>query len=134
MDEGWIETEFDVRYAETDAMGVVYYANYFVWFEVARGAYCKHHGIDYQAIEKTGSLMAVVDASCRFRAPARYGDTICVRARITEQKRATVSVQYEIYNAVTGQMLATGHTRHMWVNGSGRPVRTPESLKGLLGA
>jgi len=131
----WIETEpFEVRYAETDAMGIVYYANYFVWFEVARGAFCRVYGIDYQAIERGGTPLAVVEAYCRYRAPARYGDRVLVRVQLTEFKRSTMRFDYEILNADTRQRLAEGWTRHMWVTREGRPARCPESIRARLEA
>jgi acyl-CoA thioester hydrolase len=129
----WIETEpFEVRYAETDAMGVVYYANYFVWFEVARGAFCRVYGIDYQSIERDGTPLAVVEAYCRYRAPARYGDRITVRVRLTELKRSLMRFDYEILNADTRQLLAEGWTRHAWITREGKPTACPESIRNRL--
>lgn len=125
----WIETELDVRYAETDAMGVVYYANYFVWFEVGRGAFCACYGINYQQIEEDGTPLAVVDAHCRYKLPARYGDRVKVRTRLTELGRSTMRFEYEILNMDSGALLAEGTTRHVWVNRQGRPVSMPESLR-----
>ena len=89
----WIETApFEVRYAETDAMGVVYYANYLVWFEAARGAFCRAYDVDYVALETNGTPLAVVEAYCRYRAPARYGDTVITRVRLTELKGSSNAV------------------------------------------
>ena len=94
----WIETQpFEVRYAETDAMGIVYYANYLVWFEVARGAFCQAYGIDYQAVEQDGTPLAVVEAYCRYRSPARYGDRVIVRVRLTELKGSTMRFEYQTH-------------------------------------
>lgn len=128
----WIETEFDVRYAETDAMGVVYYANYLVWFEVGRGAFCANYGINYQQIEEDGTPLAVVDAYCRYKAPARYGDRVAVRTRLTELGRSTMRFEYEVVNSVSGVLLAEGTTRHVWINRQGRPVSMPESLRAKI--
>ncbi len=125
----WIETEpFEVRYAETDAMGVVYYANYFVWFEVARGAFCRAYGIDYQAIEQSGTPLAVVEACCRYRAPARYGERVLVRVRLTELRRSLMRFEYAILNADTRQLLAEGWTRHAWITHEGKPTRCPATI------
>ncbi|MCS7272655.1 MAG: acyl-CoA thioesterase [Fimbriimonadales bacterium] len=122
----WIETApFEVRYAETDAMGVVYYANYLVWFEVARGAFCQHYDIDYNAIERAGTPLAVVEAYCRYRAPARYGDRIVVRVRLSELKGSSMRFEYEVLNAHTRQLLAEGWTRHVWITREGKPTRCP---------
>jgi YbgC/YbaW family acyl-CoA thioester hydrolase len=81
------ETRFRVRYAETDKMGVVYYANYFVWMEVGRTDYCKTVGFNYREMERDDANMAVADASCRYIAPARYDDEILVRTSIEKLNR-----------------------------------------------
>jgi len=128
----WIETELEVRYAETDAMGVVYYANYFVWFEVSRGAFCAHYGINYQQIEEDGTPLAVVEAHCKYKSPARYGDRVVVRVRLVELGRSTMRFEYEILNAATRLLLAEGFTRHVWINRQGRPVSMPESLRARI--
>ncbi len=125
----WIETApFEVRYAETDAMGVVYYANYFVWFEVARGAFCQAYGINYQAIEDSGTPLAVVEAHCRYRAPARYGDRIITRVRLTDLTGSTLRFEYQVVNAEDRRLLAEGWTRHVWVTRDGKPTRCPQVI------
>ncbi len=125
----WIETApFEVRYAETDAMGVVYYANYFVWFEVARGALCQAYGINYQAIEDSGTPLAVVEAHCRYRAPARYGDRIITRVRLTDLTGSTLRFEYQVVNADDRRLLAEGWTRHVWITREGKPTRCPQVI------
>ncbi|MCW5933072.1 MAG: acyl-CoA thioesterase [Fimbriimonadia bacterium] len=129
----WIETApYPVRYAETDAMGVVYYANYYVWFEVARGAFCDRYGINYQQIEEDGTPLAVVDAYCRYKMPARFGMRVIARVQLTELGRSAMRFQYEILDSETRSLLAEGWTRHVWINQQGKPVSAPAGLKEKL--
>ncbi len=129
----WIETApFEVRYAETDAMGIVYYANYLVWFEVARGAFCQAYGINYQAIEDSGTPLAVVEAYCRYRAPARYGDRVVTRVRLTQMSGSTMRFEYQIVHADDRRLLAEGWTRHVWITREGKPTRCPEPIRSKV--
>lgn len=118
-----------VRYQETDNMGVVYYANYFVWFEVARTEMLRGAGISYSAIEDGGAFMMVVSASCRYRHPARYDDEIVVEARITDMRNTSMKFSYDLY--VGDRLIATGETAHVFTDKSGKPVRIPESIKNI---
>jgi acyl-CoA thioester hydrolase len=120
------ETRFRVRYAETDKMGVVYYANYFVWMEIGRTDYCKSVGFSYREMEKDHANMAVADASCRYIAPARYDDEILVRTTIDRLNRRLISFDYEILNSETGEKLAEGKTLHITVDKEGRKCMIPE--------
>ncbi len=105
-------TTLRVRYAETDQMGVVYYAQYFVWFEVARAELLRHQGWSYRDMEASGVILPVIEAHCEYRRPARYDDEVEVRAdgRLTSPVR--MEFQYEV--VVTGQpgVVATGRTCH----------------------
>ena len=83
------EQEIRVRYAETDQMGVAYYANYLVWMEVARVEHCRALGFDYRDMEREGgAFLAVTEASCRYRSPARYDDEVVVEEEVTVQEAA----------------------------------------------
>ena len=126
------ETRFRVRYAETDKMGVVYYANYFIWMEVGRTDYCKTVGFSYRDMEKDDANMAVADATCRYIAPARYDDEILVRTSIERLSRRLVTFAYSISNAVTGQLLAEGKTVHITVSKDGKTCSIPERYYVLL--
>src|SRR5207253_6881706 len=89
------ESQVRVRYAETDQMGVSYYANYFVWFEVGRNQHCIECGFSYRDMEKeTGLYLIVADARCRYKTPARYEDEIIIKTRINELTRRTVRFNY----------------------------------------
>src|SRR5207244_13123482 len=91
-----VETTLRVRYSETDQMGVVYYANYLVWFEVARGAFCRARGLDYRHVQRDGLSLPVLEAHCRYLAPALYDDEILVRTWVTESRRRLLRMQYEV--------------------------------------
>jgi acyl-CoA thioester hydrolase len=132
--EHYCETRFRVRYAETDKMGVVYYANYFVWMEIGRTDYCKSAGFSYRDMEKEDANMAVVDASCRYIAPARYDDEILVRTTIERLNRRLITFAYSISNAETGEALAEGKTVHITVDKHGRKGSIPEKYLVLLRA
>jgi acyl-CoA thioester hydrolase len=126
------ETRLRVRYAETDQMGVVYYANYFIWMEIGRTDYCKTVGFSYRDMEEEGANMAAVDASCRYIAPARYDDEILVRTTVERLNRRLITFAYSISNAVTGETLAEGQTVHITINKEGRKCSIPEKYLALL--
>jgi acyl-CoA thioester hydrolase len=124
-----VKTSFRVRYAETDAMGVVYHTNYIVWFEVGRGEYMRQRGGDYAEVEREGCFFAVSEVYCRYVAPARYGDLVTVRTWIEEVKSRGLTFVYEVVMAETGQTLVTGWTRHVCVDRQGRVRAIPEWLR-----
>src|SRR5512136_947375 len=102
----YVETVINVRYAETDQMGIVYYANYLVWFEVGRVAWCKAKGFHYGEMEsKDGRFMMVAEASCRYKAPAHFEDDIVVRTAIAHATDKVIRFQYEIRRKNTWQLL-----------------------------
>lgn len=128
------ETRLRVRYAETDQMGVVYYANHYIWMEVARVDLCKACGFDYRDMEqKDGIFMAVAESACRYRAPAHFDDEIVIKAWIEAANARTVTIQYEMRLAGTEPVLATGHTRHVFVNREMRKTRLPEKYFKMFG-
>ena len=126
------ESRVRVRYAETDQMGVAYYANYLVWFEVGRSQYCNDCGFSYRDMEReTGLFMIVAEARCRYRTPARYEDDLIIRTRITEFSRRTVRFGYEI-ERTDGASVAVGETLHVLMNAQGRASSFPEKYLLLL--
>src|SRR5438105_1450573 len=103
----WFETLLRVRYAETDKMGVVYYGNYFTWFEIGRADLCRQCGFIYRDMElERDAYLMVVNAECRYRRPARYDDDIRFRTRISSMQRRKLSFDYEVVHAATGELLA----------------------------
>jgi acyl-CoA thioester hydrolase len=126
------ESKVRVRYAETDQMGVAYYANYLVWFEVGRSQYCNDRGFSYRDMEReTGLFMIVAEAHCRYRTPARYEDELLVRTRVLELSRRTLRFGYEIARD-DGAAIATGETLHVLITKEGRLSSMPEKYLSLL--
>ncbi len=128
------ETHIRVRYAETDQMGVVYYANYLVWMEVGRVDLCRVCGFNYRDMEREdGILLAVAEANCRYRAPARFDDEVIVRTWIEEAGSRMVHFAYEMRLAAGGRKLAEGYTRHIFLTRELRPTRLPRKYFSLFG-
>ena len=128
------ETRLRVRYAETDQMGVVYYANHYVWMEVGRVELCKACGFNYRDMEnQDGIFLVVAESACRYRAPAHFDDEVIVKAWIEEANTRTVIFQYEMRLAEGDRILATGHTRHVYVNREMHKTRLPEKYHALFG-
>ena len=121
------EARVRVRYAETDQMGVVYHANYLVWFEVGRTEHMRSLGLDYKEMEREGCGIAVVEATCRYRAPARYDDELTVRTRVTGARGPVVKFGYEVVRVADGTVLCTGETVHVVVGPDMKKRAMPES-------
>jgi len=126
-----VETTFRVRYAETDAMGIVYHANYLVWFEVGRGEYFRAMGQDYGEWEQHGYLLPVSEAYACYHAPARYAELVTVRTWLDKLRSRSVTLGYEVRSAATQQCLVTGWTKHICVDREGRVRRLPENMLGF---
>lgn len=119
-----------VRYAETDQMGVAYYANYFVWFEVARTDWLLAAGLTYRDMEAEGVLLPVIDARCEYKSPARYDDALAVTAVARIVSPARLAFDYEITGPAA--LVAVGSTVHATMDRSGRPIRLPARIKELI--
>jgi acyl-CoA thioester hydrolase len=129
----WHETSLRVRYAETDRMGVVYHANYLVWFEIGRTEFCRARGFAYRDMEENGNAFLVVAESyCRYKAPAYYDDELIVRTHITELRRRSLRFGYEIIRLADGQIIAEGETGHVVTDPSGRVITLPETYRQFL--
>lgn len=126
------EIEFLVRYAETDQMQVVYHANYLVWCEMGRTDLIRRLAGSYAEMEKQGVALAVVDATLRYHAAARYEDRIRVRTVLTEARSRTVTFGYTIENANNGALLVTATTKLASINGEGRLVAMPAHIRLTL--
>lgn len=126
----FVETTLHVRYAETDQMGVVYYANYLVWFEVGRSAWCRAKGFQYAEMESSsGCYLMVAEASCRYKAPAHFEDDIVIRTALAKATDRILRYRYEICNRHSGRLLATGETAHVFTNPDHRPTRLPHAYR-----
>jgi acyl-CoA thioester hydrolase len=121
-----------VRYAETDQMGVVYYANYFVWFEVGRTDWLRDTGSNYRAMEESGIQLPVIAAHCEYRQAARYDDELDIRTKAQRLSPVRIQFDYEIVRRADAMLLATGHTVHAAIDRQGRPTRMPDGVKDLL--
>ncbi|MGQ0732674.1 MAG: acyl-CoA thioesterase [Acidobacteriota bacterium] len=121
-----------VRYAETDKMGIVYYAHYLVWFEVGRTDWLRETGLTYRAMEEDGLGLPVIEAHCDYRAAARYDDELEVRTRARVVSPVRLAFEYDIIRRSDGVRLATGHTVHATVDRAGRPVRLPARVRDML--
>lgn len=126
------EITFHVRYAETDQMGVAHHTAYLVWFEEGRSDYMRARGASYQAFEREGFFLPVVECYARYVAPARYDRRVTVRTWVSELKSRSLTFEYEVVDTETGEVLATGFTRHLCTDRTGRPRRIPESWRAKL--
>jgi acyl-CoA thioester hydrolase len=128
-----IEITLRVRYAETDAMGVVHHASYIVWLEQGRTELLRACGTSYRAIEASGLFVVLTDLQARYLAPARYDDIVAVRVRLDGLRSRGLSFAYELRLAESGTQLLTARTDHIFVaRATGRPTRAPAELMGLL--
>ena len=135
-----IRTTLRVRYAETDQMGVVYYANYFVWCEIGRVEFFRQIGHDYKRLEMEDDChLPVVEASCRYRSPARYDDEVCIETRVTLLRGAVIKFGYRLLR-VEGEserLLAEAETIHVSVDKQMQKRNLPDryalAIRGTMG-
>ncbi|HET9797605.1 MAG TPA: thioesterase family protein [Gemmatimonadaceae bacterium] len=125
-------TELRVRYAETDRMGIVYYANYLIWCEVGRVEFMRALGGDYAALEARGFGLAVAEATVRYLAPARFDDRVRVETTLGAVRSRAVTFDYVISHAESGAPLATAYTALVSVDATGRPVALPTEFRTRL--
>ena len=125
------ESRFRVRYAETDQMGMVYYANYLIWMEVGRSDFCRECGFSYREMEREEhAYLTVAEANCRYLAPARYDDEVLVETELARVRSRVVEFSYRIKCGAT--LLADGRTVHVVIGTDGRPRVMPERYLELL--
>ena len=121
------ESRLRVRYAETDQMGVVYHANHFIWFEVGRVELLRQLGFSYKEMEQQDNcFIAVVDARCRYKAPARYDDEIIVRTWLKNIRESAIHFGYELVRVEDGSLLAEGETTHIVADAQMQKTSLPE--------
>jgi acyl-CoA thioester hydrolase len=121
-----------VRYAETDKMGVVYYANYLIWFEVGRTEWLRVTGATYRQLEAEGIVLPVIEAHCEYHRPLRYDDELDVRARATLLSPFRLRFDYDIVPVGAPEPSTTGWTEHCGVGSDGRPRRLPPLVRTLF--
>jgi acyl-CoA thioester hydrolase len=141
-----VPCQIRVIYGDTDKMGVVYYANYFRYFEAGRNEYLRARGVKYTEVEASGLMLPVIEAHCLYRKSARYDDLLTVETRITEIHRASLKFEYVIHrdpgvaegapHPVSGvgrqAAIATGFTLHVCLGAEGKPTRIPPHLAKQL--
>jgi acyl-CoA thioester hydrolase len=129
----WHEALLRVRYAETDKMGVVYHANYLIWFEIGRTEFCRARGFSYRDMEENeDAFLVVVESYCRYKAPAYYDDVLRVRTHITELRRRSLRFGYEIVRESDGTVIAEGETGHVVTDANGRVRSMPPGFAERL--
>lgn len=121
------EIKIRVRYAETDRMGLLHHANYFVYFEMGRTEFLRHKGMSYRDIEDSGHLLVIVEIGCKFKRPAYYDDLLTIRTTVARVTHVKIVHHYEVLR--DGVLLAEGHSTLACVDRDGKPQALPESLQ-----
>ena len=126
----FVDTVVNVRYAETDQMGIVYHANYLVWFEIGRVAWCRARGFRYADMESRDKhCLMVAEASCRYKSPAHFEDEIIVRTALGRANDRVIRFRYEVRRRGDNQLLATGETAHVVTGLNRQPSRLPDRYR-----
>ena len=139
------EHEIRVPYADVDQMGFVYYANYLVYFEMARAHLLRDAGFPYARLEQQGVMLPVIEAHCDYKKPANFDDLLVIISRCVELRGPRLRIEYEVVRRARGdqsheeccaeeELLMTGHTVHACMSPEGRVLRPPKELKGLVAA
>ena len=129
----WHETLLRVRYAETDKMGIVYYANYLIWFEIGRTEFCRARSFSYRDMEENeDAFLVVAESYCRYKAPAYYDDELFIRTHITQLRRRSLRFGYEIVRTSDSKVIAEGETGHVVTDSSGHVRSFPEGYAQRL--
>lgn len=128
----WHETRIRVRYAETDKMGMVYHANYLVWFEIGRTEYCRSRGFAYSEMEEGGVFLAVAESYCRYKLSAAYDDELIIRTHVAECRKRSLRFGYEIIRVIDKVVLAEGETTLVAIDSDNRVRSIPEQYREML--
>jgi acyl-CoA thioester hydrolase len=121
------DTTVRVRYAETDRMGLLHHANFFVYFEVGRTELLRARGVSYRDIEDAGHLLVIIDLGCKFKKPARYDDLLTIRTTVERVTHVKIVHKYQVLR--DGVLLAEGHSTLACVDREGRPQALPDVLR-----
>jgi acyl-CoA thioester hydrolase len=125
-------TQVRVTYAETDAMGMVYYARYLRWLEVGRTELMRSLGVAYKEMEDRGTFLPVSEVFCKYHVSARYDDILIIETTVDFLKRASIQFSYRILRESDETLLITGSTLHAFVNREGKIVKVPSALRAKL--
>ncbi|MBL7072429.1 MAG: acyl-CoA thioesterase [Candidatus Omnitrophica bacterium] len=124
-------TEFRVRYAETDQMGVVYYANYLIWFEVARTEFFRERGVEYKKLEDEENIyLPVVESYCRYKSPLKYDDVVTVHTKFASAGASRIMFEYSVSSG--DKVNAIGWTKHAFIDAQGKPVKVPSKVRKMF--
>ena len=134
MERGHGEARVRVRYAETDQMGVVYHANYLVWFEVGRVEFMRELGLEYRALEEEGAMIPVLEVTARYLAPAKYDDELLVRTTMAGVRGSILRFKYAVVRVGDEQLLCEGESVHMVVGRDMKRRAIPEPYAGQFAA
>ncbi len=126
------EYKFFVQYADTDKMGYVYYANYYVWFEAARTDFLRKAGYPYKVMEAEQIMLPVAESHCKHYAPAFFEDDIIIELWISELKNVSLKISYNVIRENDNKLLATGYTVHSSINNKGKLIRLPEKFINVI--
>ncbi|MFN3728748.1 MAG: acyl-CoA thioesterase [Fimbriimonadaceae bacterium] len=121
-----------VRYGETDQMGHAYYGNYLLWFEQARGAWCRDRGFTYKSLEAMGYKLPVVEVFIRYKGEVVYDDLLEIEIELGEVRRASMQFVYKIRRSGEDPVLTEGHTWHVLMGEERRAITIPPSVRELL--
>jgi len=127
-----VDIEIRVRYAETDQMGVAYYANYLVWFEVGRAEFCRQKGFRYADLEAVGYRLVVSDVHCRYRGSAKYDEVVIIRTRLKHLNKRMITFGYEVLREDGKEAIAEGETQHICTDSKGKAKSLPEKYLHCL--
>ncbi|HNS15323.1 MAG TPA: thioesterase family protein [Syntrophorhabdaceae bacterium] len=127
---GFVDVPVRVRYADTDRMGIVYYGNYPIFFEIGRSEYMREKGFTYREFEESGYHLVVVGMEMKYYNAATYDDLLIVKTRVSELKSRGLTFHYIIY--CDGNLIVEGKTRHVCVNTNKKPVLIPQHLFNIL--
>ncbi|HMQ52249.1 MAG TPA: thioesterase family protein [Anaerolineae bacterium] len=127
-----VETTFRVRYAETDQMGIVHHSAYIVWLEEGRSQWMRANGSSYVEFEADGLALSVIELHLRYERPAKYDQLVTVRCRLDEVRSRQMQYSYEVLNAETGEIFASGYSKHVCINRAGKAAKIPDSWRQRL--
>jgi acyl-CoA thioester hydrolase len=116
------DTSLVVRYAETDAMGIVHHSIYAIWFEVGRTEMIKKMGMSYSEIERQGLMLPLIHLQCHFKAPAKYEDELLVKTFVKESTHTKILFGYQVIKKLDEKLLCEGETTHVWTDKTLKPV------------
>jgi acyl-CoA thioester hydrolase len=131
MEKGWHTTDIRIRYKDTDRMGVVYYGNYFTFFEIGRSEYMRELGFPYSRLESEGYSLVVTEASAKYHANVGYDSLIRVKTAITELRKVRLRFDYEVISE-NNVRLVSGHTIHACLNSNQKLVKIPHVMMKIM--